>query len=351
MVVFARDGSTIEVVLVPLTTGPETISYAHPGTTDGIAGFSLFNANGGGIGIDNLVFGATTEDFNSLTFDPLVAGETGHDGIIGLTGVSVGERFLGQSNNPVGDFDILGTTASSAGGVSRIQIDWDVTGLPPDPDDIDEATVTLHTNRGSGDSLNTVFFVGAGNGILEASDFEAPASAGALPNVVMDVFGTVGQDGTFRFDVTDQVQEAIAAGADFFSLKGRIEDEATSSDGVGLRIRSTAGVNLTAGTEPQLEVVTTAEVLPPVDLVFTVTSTLTFGATLTNLSGASVPVGTTFSSPTTLVVTPAVGFVGTTMFTYSVTENGLVIDSATVSVLVADDGCASVGRPPGCTIP
>lgn len=83
-------------------------------------------------------------------------------------------------------------------------------------------------------------------------------------------------------------------------------------------------------------------------LIWRITSLPTNG-TLTDQSGAPVTLNQTFSTQPTLVYTPNTGLTGTDGFQYEVLE-GLLSDSAivTIDVQLSRDGCAEVGRPPGC---
>jgi hypothetical protein len=120
-------------------------------------------------------------------------------------------------------------------GTLRMQFEWDlfeVQGIPA----IISATVVVHTFEGSIDSLDTFFFHGTTDqdGALTDTDFEAPADE--IPGVVMPV--TPGQ-GEFSFDVTDLVTGDLAAGFNFFSVQGRVDEE-IADWARGLQVYSTS---------------------------------------------------------------------------------------------------------------
>lgn len=240
-----------------------------------------------------------------------------------------------------------GQSRTGIQGVARIQVEWDVSSIVSPPEGISSATVTLNTQKGTVDSLDTFFFAGTADqdGLLAVSDYQAPAAA--LPGVTMPVpAGPTGTEGTFSFNVTGALQTALDEGFDFFSIQGRVnEDLAGGGFKRGLQVRSTATGNLSLGKEPQLVVVTT----PPPDtpLTWRIETVPSFG-TLRTLAGSPVTVGQTFTSVTTLVYTPNFNFSGDDSFSYKVTE-GLVADLANIRIVIGfNDGCAEVGRPPGC---
>lgn len=128
-----------------------------------------------------------------------------------------------------------------SGGTMRPHIEWNITSLPGF---VAGAEVLLHTWHGSVDRLDTYFFAVQAdrNGILENSDFESPAVQ--IPGVVMPVTGKPGDAGTFTFDVTDYVNDAVANGYDFFSVQARVdEDLAGGGFKRGLQIRTTCNCN------------------------------------------------------------------------------------------------------------
>ncbi|HSR67473.1 MAG TPA: hypothetical protein VLU25_05985 [Acidobacteriota bacterium] len=243
--------------------------------------------------------------------------------------------------------DLTVGRATNVAGIARIQMEWDIANVPLE---IESATVILTTEKGTVDSLDTFFFVGTAeqDGLLRVSDFEAPANP--LSGVVMPVPAGIpaGQEGTFAFDVTASLQGAVAAGLDFFSVQGRVNESlAGGGPARGLQIHSSASGNLAQGKEPQLQVVTPDA--GELGLIYTITSLPTRGTLTDPATGQAVQVGDTFNTVTTLLYTPELNFSGNDQFEYTVQE-GTVIDSALVAIVVLiDDGCAEVGRPPGCS--
>jgi hypothetical protein len=228
-----------------------------------------------------------------------------------------------------------------------VQIEWDISTLPT-AEGIESAAVTLSTVRGTVDSLDTFFFAGTAeqDGVLAVSDYQAPASQ--ISGVIMPVpaGSNPGDEGTFVLNVTNQVKAARAAGRNFFSLQGRV-NEALAGGGFkrGLQVRSTATGNLTAGNEPKLEVVTTP---PSPTLSFKITS-LPAGGIL-RFGGSPVVVNQTFATAPTLLYTPTLGFTGNDSFTFRVTQ-GALSDLGTISIVVnsAPSNCTFNGRPVGCS--
>lgn len=261
--------------------------------------------------------------------------------------VTISEQINLGSGGSTGVLDTMPDTGLPPGqvlggvkGIARVQIEWDVANLGAS---VPNATVLLTTQKGTVDDLNTVFFAGTADqdGILAVSDFQAPASV--LPGVIMPVpAGPTGTEGTFSIGVTDALNAALAAGLDYFSIQARV-DESLAGFGFrrGLQIRSTASGNLVSGKEPKL--VIDGGVPAPV-LTWTITSVPATG-TLRDAFGATVTVGTSFTSRPTLVYTSPVE--GSFEVKYRVDE-GLTTAFATVFISVVGDGCALVGREPGC---
>lgn len=230
-------------------------------------------------------------------------------------------------------------------GVARVQIEFDVSTLPGS-EGIETAEITLSTVRGTVDSLDTFFFAGTAeqDGLLMVTDYQAPASQ--ISGVVMPVpaGSSPGDEGTFVFNVTNQLKAARAAGRNFFSVQGRV-NETLAGGGFkrGLQVRSTATGNLSLGKEPKLEVVTTPA---GNELEFKITA-LPTGGTL-RFEGSLVVVNQTFAFPPTLLYTPDAGFTGTDSFAFRVTQ-GALSDLGTVSILVSGvSSCTFNGRPVGC---
>ena len=237
--------------------------------------------------------------------------------------------------------DLTGGPGSN--GVARIQIEWDIAALTGE---VESASVTLFTQKGTVDFLDTMFSVGTANqdGLLSDSDFEAPTIP--IPGVVMPVpSDPVGTDGSFSFDATSELNAAIGASLTFFSIQGHV-DESLAGGGSkrGLQVRSTADGNLMAGLEPQLDVV----LLPEGALLYEVLTLPTNGI-LKDLAGSPVFVGQIFTQQPTLVYTPNLNIFGMDGFNYRVTEGNL-FDTAHIAINVSTtDQCVLNGRPPGCS--
>jgi hypothetical protein len=250
---------------------------------------------------------------------------------------------------------------AGSNGTLRLQIEWDLSQLGISAASLESAQVLLTTDQGSVDSLDTFFFAGTGeqDGLLTDSDFEAPAApvAGAVMPVTPGV-------GTFSFDVTREVREALDADRAVFSIQGRV-DETLAGTGFarGLQIRSTADgnladpcVGLTFGPcHPQLAVATPG-VTPPA-IVFSITRLPAHG-TLVNSFGQVVacstePDGLTCTAPASLpgprlTYAPDLGFVGIDTFLFQA-EDFLAAATALVTIdVLAVDGCGPDGRDPGC---
>jgi hypothetical protein len=236
-------------------------------------------------------------------------------------------------------------------GVARIEIEWPMSGLPTSADEIESAQVSLFTHRGTADSLDTFFSAGTQDqdGVLLESDFQTD-TGGVLATMPVPAGSQPGDEGTFSFDATAAVKAAVAAGFNFFTVQGRV-DEGLAGQGFqrGLEVRSTATGNQSLGKVPQLQVVLSGTPPPPT-LTWTITSLPSPSAgTLTNFAtGAPIALNQTFTAQPTLLFTPSYGFTGSTSFNYQVTE-GLVVDTALVSILVTiNDPCVFNGRPLGC---
>jgi hypothetical protein len=232
---------------------------------------------------------------------------------------------VGQSGGP------------GSNGTVRIEIEWDISALgPPGPNDT--AQVQLTTNRGTVDSLLTFFFTGAGgNGTLEDSDFEA--NLAQLAGISMPVVGSVGADGTFTFDVKDALAAAIAGGATFFTVQGRVDESQTS--GRGMQIYSTANNTLNAGKEPAL-IITTPPPTPPT--TFTVLSLPSDGTLADSAQNTITTVPYTLPD-NQVTYTPVTGFQGSTSFSYRA-ELSTQVDTGIVTIFVNFLDCAVT--PAGC---
>ena len=230
----------------------------------------------------------------------------------------------------------VGFTGGGAGsnGTARFHVEWDISGLGTG---LDTAEVILHTHRGTIDSLDTFFFSGAGgNGTLEDTDFEATMEQ--VQGVVMSVPPLedmpVGSDGTFTFDVKAQLEAAIAAGASFFSVQGRV-NETLTGPARGLEIRTSASSNLSSFLEPQLSI-TTPGVTP--QKVFTVNS-LPSNGILRNSLGATITTVPTTLPDNRVSYTPNASFIGTESFAYQV-ELDEATDTGVVTINVILGQCA-----------
>ncbi len=240
------------------------------------------------------------------------------------------------------------TGGAGSNGTVRMHIEWDISALGGLADSLESAQVILSTQRGTTDALDTFFFVGAadGNGALDDADFELPADQ--IPGVVMPVPDVpVGTDGTFSFDVTRLLREALGSDRHAFVVQGRVDESPANATQRGLQVRTTASGNLLDHSEPQLAIATPG-VTPPA-LTFSVVS-LPSNGTLRDSLGAIIG-----SVPFTLgdqVVryTPNVSFVGADAFTFQVEDlfSNSAIATVSISVLALADPCAFNGREPGC---
>lgn len=230
----------------------------------------------------------------------------------------------------------VGQVGGGAGsnGTSRIHIEWDISTFSGS---FTTARVTLNTHRGTIDSLDTFFFAGnGGNGTLEDTDFESSLEAvGATMPVPPTSEMPVGADGTFTFDVLGPVNSAIAAGADFFTVQGRV-DETTVGAFRGLEVRSTASGNVSSFLQPHLELTT-----PGVTQATTYTIlTLPANGTLRNSLNEEITTVPTILPDSRVSYTPNALFVGDDSFEYEA-ELGAQIDSGFVLVRVRAGSCAT----------
>lgn len=223
-------------------------------------------------------------------------------------------------------------SVTTAGGVRRLQIEWDITGLGTGSN-LTSADVVLHTNKGTIDSLDTFFFVGTEeqDGLLTASDFEAPVEE--IPGVVMPVPAVpTGTDGTFTFDVLSQLQSVLNADSvTHFSIQGRV-DEGLLGQGFlrGLQVRTTADGNVTSFLTPQLSLTTPGVVASPI--TFSITS-LPLNGTLFDSFGTTITTVPTTLSSSLVTYQPNTQFVGVDSFGFQVND-GSTTDTALVTVVV-----------------
>lgn len=260
-----------------------------------------------------------------------------------------GPEIGGSGNEEVSLDDV--TVANSVRGVARIQIEWDISSLPQNnPNNVENAVVTLTTEKGTVDNLDTMFYVGTAdqNGTLDVTDFQAPVNV--LPGVVMTVppGASTGDEGTFSFNVTNALKSAISQGFSFFSIQGRVNEQLTGGGFQrGLQIHSSANGNLSLGKEPNLDVVLGGDSSSP---VFSYRILSITGGTLRTPDGALVTELQEFNNVNfvDLRAFPAVGPESTMTVEYEAT-NGIVIDSALIVIGILTDDCILVGRPIGCS--
>ena len=150
----------------------------------------------------------------------------------------------------------------------------------------------------------------------------------------------IGADGTFSFDVRGPVNAAIAAGADFFTVQGRV-DETTVGAFRGLEVRSSASSNVSSFLHPRLSLTT-----PGVTAATTYTITsLPANGTLRNSLNQVITAVPTILPDGLVSYTPNALFVGDDSFGYEA-ELGAQIDSGFVLVRVVLANCAT--DPAGC---
>jgi Big-like domain-containing protein len=226
---------------------------------------------------------------------------------------------------------------NGSNGTVRIQIEWDISTLGPIGNG-STAEITLTTNRGTTDAIDTFFFAGGGgNGTLENSDFEANLEQ--LQGVAMPVTGSLGADGTFSFDVKDALNDAIAAGATFFTVQGRVNE--TSSSGRGLGVYSSADNSLNVGKVPALILTSPPPTVPP---TFTIDALPAHG--VLRDSGNVLITAVPYTLPDHRVTyTPNVGFLGGDDFNYSA-DLGLSHDVGVVHLFINLLDCDT--SPDGC---
>ncbi len=234
------------------------------------------------------------------------------------------------------------TGGAGSNGTKRIHIEWDLSGLQG-LGTINSASVTLNTHRGTSDSLDTFFYaVAGGDGLLTDSDFEASGEpiAGAVMPVPSLSVQPVGADGTYSFDVIGQLRAAIAAGAPFFSIQGRV-NETTAGPARGLEVRSTADDNLASFLEPQLEITTPGVTAAP---DFEILS-LPANGTLRNSLGDPITAVPAALPDNRVSYTPIASFVGTVSFTFQATFSTFT-DTGVVTINVISASCAT--NPDAC---
>lgn len=234
-----------------------------------------------------------------------------------------------------------GGTAGS-GGTTRMQFEWDMTGISGSLSNLQSADVILPTNRGTVDSLDTFFYAAgvSGDGNLTNSDFEAPAEQ--IPGVVMPVPQTmpIGSDGTFSFSVLGPIRAAAQNGFSFFAIQGRV-NESLTGPARGLQVRTTASGNISTGNVPKLSLTTPGVTAP---LTYRITALPTSGVLRDSANVLITTVPYDLSSPQ-VNYTPNTGFLGTDTFSFSV-SNGVTTSNAFANIKVFIPDCQT--NPAGC---
>ncbi len=352
----------------------EDPNTGHPGTNSGciddagIIGSEFLVNVGANLGTDAQVYSynGTCNSFSSVGTGTASYVTDGMDATVPLSllgsddgamafKVAISEQISG-STGFTGVLDYMpdlglaaGSTGSSSAvqGIARMQIEWDVSAFKSLAGELESAHVIIDTHRGTVDSLDTEFFVGTGeqDGILSESDYEAPAVV--LPNVVMPVPPgmSVGDDGTFAFDVTSQLRTVLTGDTiTVFSIQGRV-DENLAGQGFqrGLEVRTTADSNL-GGFEPKLSITTPGVTAPSV--FFTVTSLPLYGELKDFQGNLITQVPTSLTNPM-VTYTPNQGITGPDSFEFEASD-GFNIGSGVISIVVVDF-CSEVGREPGCS--
>ncbi len=257
---------------------------------------------------------------------------------------------LGDNHNPLpGPVPVLVSAGvgqsggAGSNGTTRVQIEWDISN-PGGA--FTGASVVLHTERGTVDALDTFFFAGAsGNGTLEDADFESALEAAGGPMPVPDLsVQPVGAEGTFSFDVLGPLNAAIAAGAHFFTVQGRVV-ETSAGPARGLQVHSTASSNLASFLEPQLSLTTPGVTPPP---TFTVLS-LPLHGVLRDSLGVVIDTVPALLGDARITYTPTTSFSGDDQFSYqaelfSVVESGLVRITVRAGSCATDPEFCDVGR-------
>jgi len=225
-------------------------------------------------------------------------------------------------------------------GTVRMEFEWDLTGFGNLSSSLLSANITLPTHRGTTDSLDTRFFwiTGENDGSLTNSDFEGDGER--IGGAVMAVPPTmgIGADGTFTFDVLDEVRTAMQLGRSFFTVQGRV-DEGLSGPARGLEVRTTASGNLF--DVPSLAL-TTPGVTPP--LIYRILSLPASG--ILRDSGNNVISSVPYTLPDSQVrYTPNTGFLGNDAFNFEI-NNTIVFDSAVARIRVRAKNCQT--DPAGC---
>jgi hypothetical protein len=234
------------------------------------------------------------------------------------------------------------TGGAGSNGTVRMQFEWDMAGIRGSLGSLQSAQVLLPTHRGTVDSVDTSFYwVGAsGDGNLTNSDFEAPAEL--IRGAVMPVPPSmpIGGDGTFSFDVLDQVRASAQGGFTFFAIQGRVDESLTGAQR-GLEVRTTASGNVSGNDVPMLALATPGVTAP---LQYSITALPQNGVLSDSLNQRITTVPYDLSSPQ-VSYTPNTGFLGNDTFSFTV-SNGVISSSAFGRITVRTPNCQRDGE--GC---
>ena len=271
---------------------------------------------------------ARTSDVENIIIDASIAGNVAD---------SNSDGYGDNHNDLPGPAPVLISAAVDAtggpgsNGTIRIHIEWDVSDLTVSQ--VGSATVNINTHKGSVDELDTFFFPVStdGNGTLEDTDFEL--STGVNPLATMPVPDVEqGTDGEFSFNVTAEVQEVVAAGYNYFSVQGRV-DESLIGGGFkrGLEVYSTADGQYNY-LKPNLTITTTTTALS-----FSILTAPQFGI-LKDSTGAQVTQLPYALPSATLTYHPNEDFMGDDSFEFQAFD-GTQYGTAMVFITVVECDC------------
>ncbi len=315
--------ATINTVEVIVETGPLAENQEVETPENNEVEVTL-NGNPGGTASGQ----ARTNDVENIIIDASIAGNVAD---------SNSDGYGDNHNDLPGPAPVLISAAVDAtggpgsNGTIRIHIEWNVSDLAESQ--VGSAIVNLNTNKGSVDELDTFFFPVStdGNGTLEDTDFES--STGVNPLATMSVTDVPsGTDGEFSFNVTAEVQEVVAAGYNYFSVQGRV-DESLIGGGFlrGLQVYSTADGEYNY-LEPNLTIIT-----PTTTLSFSIVTAPQHGI-LKDSTGAEVT-GLPYALPSaTLTYTPNENWMGNDSFEFEASD-GTQSATATVFITVVECDC------------
>ncbi len=223
---------------------------------------------------------------------------------------------------------------AGSSGTVRMQFEWDLSNIAGSAGSLQSAQVVLPTNRGTVDSLDTFFYwvSTSGDGNLTNSDFEAPAEQ--IPDAVMQVPQTmpIGSDGTFSFNVLDQLRASAQNGFTFLAIQGRV-NESLTGPARGLQVRTTASGNVGSNDVPMLSLTTPGITAP---LTYTITA-LPSGVLRDSTNQLITTVPYVLPSPQ-VSYTPNTGFLGVDTFSFNV-SNGTITSSAFGRITVFIPNC------------